>query len=57
MLSGTGTDGTLGLRAIKTQGGIAMVQEPADAGHEEMPRNALEAGGVDLVRPASALAE
>ncbi|MCS3630850.1 two-component system CheB/CheR fusion protein [Salinibacter ruber] len=57
VLSGTGTDGTLGLRAIKTRGGIAMVQEPADAGHEEMPRNALEAGVIDLVRPASALAE
>ena len=56
VLSGTGADGTLGLRSVKTHGGIAMVQEPADAGHEEMPRNALEAGVIDLVAPADELA-
>ena len=57
VLSGTGTDGTLGLRAIKAQGGIAMVQEPSDAEHQEMPRNALNVGVIDLVRPADELAE
>ncbi|MCS4088154.1 two-component system CheB/CheR fusion protein [Salinibacter ruber] len=56
VLSGTGTDGTLGLRAIKARGGIAMVQEPGDAGHEEMPRSALDTGTVDLVAPAGKLA-
>ncbi|WP_251922625.1 chemotaxis protein CheB [Salinibacter ruber] len=56
ILSGTGTDGTLGLRAIKARGGIAMVQEPGDAGHEEMPRSALDTGTVDLVAPAGELA-
>src|SRR5205823_8791363 len=34
ILSGTGTEGTLGLRAVKEQGGMAMVQEPATAAHE-----------------------
>ncbi len=56
VLSGTGTDGTLGLRAIKARGGIAMVQEPGGAEHEEMPRSALDTGTVDLVAPAGKLA-
>ncbi|WP_263792657.1 chemotaxis protein CheB [Salinibacter sp.] len=57
ILSGTGADGTLGLRSVKTQGGIALVQDPADAEHNEMPRSALEAGVIDLVAPADELAE
>ncbi len=57
ILSGTGADGTLGLRSVKTQGGIAMVQQPADAEHNEMPRNALDTGVIDLVAPADELAE
>ena len=57
ILSGTGADGTLGLRSIKAYGGIAMVQQPDDAEHAEMPRNALDAGVIDLVRPADELAE
>ncbi|WP_233993509.1 CheR family methyltransferase [Salinibacter altiplanensis] len=56
VLSGTGADGTLGLRSVKTYGGIAMVQDPADAEHEEMSRNALDAGVIDLVAPADELA-
>jgi two-component system CheB/CheR fusion protein len=56
VLSGTGADGTLGVRSVKTLGGIAMVQEPADAEHEEMPRNALDAGVIDLVALADELA-
>ncbi|MCS4162923.1 chemotaxis response regulator CheB, partial [Salinibacter ruber] len=57
ILSGTGADGTLGLRSIKSHGGIAMVQQPGDAGHEEMPRSALDTGVIDLVAPADELAE
>ncbi len=57
ILSGTGADGTLGLRSVKTYGGIAMVQEPSDAEHEEMPRNALDAGVIDLAAPADELAK
>ncbi len=57
ILSGTGADGTLGLRSIKSHGGIAMVQQPGDAEHEEMPRGALDTGVIDLVAPADELAE
>ncbi|MCS4223670.1 two-component system CheB/CheR fusion protein, partial [Salinibacter ruber] len=57
ILSGTGADGTLGLRSIKSHGGIAMVQQPGDAEHEEMPRSALDTGVIDLVAPADELAE
>lgn len=57
VLSGTGTDGTLGIRAIKAQGGLAMVQSPVDAGHEGMPRSALDGGMIDLVGSADELAE
>ncbi|MFB6278713.1 MAG: chemotaxis protein CheB, partial [Salinibacter sp.] len=56
VLSGTGTDGTLGLRSVKAHGGIAMVQQPSDAEHQDMPRNAMDAGVIDLVRPADELA-
>ena len=57
ILSGTGADGTLGLRSIKSHGGIAMVQAPDDAEHEEMPRSALDTGVIDLVASADELAE
>ena len=57
ILSGTGADGTLGLRSIKSHGGIAMVQQPGDAEHKEMPRGALDTGVIDLVAPADELAE
>jgi two-component system CheB/CheR fusion protein len=49
ILSGMGTDGTLGLQAIEAEGGIAFAQEPASAQNESMPRSAITAGGVDFV--------
>jgi len=49
ILSGTGTDGTLGLRAIKEAGGMAMVQAPESAGHDGMPRSAISTGLADFV--------
>jgi len=52
VLSGTGTDGTLGLKAIKEQGGMAMVQEPESAKYDGMPRSAIATGLVDFVLPA-----
>src|SRR5439155_15790170 len=52
ILSGTGTEGTLGLRAVKEQGGMAMVQEPATAPHDSMPASAVATGQVDFVLPA-----
>ncbi|MCA1790811.1 MAG: PAS domain-containing protein [Thioalkalivibrio sp.] len=48
VLSGTGSDGTLGLRAIKGEGGMAMVQTPATTEFDGMPRSALATGLVDF---------
>jgi two-component system CheB/CheR fusion protein len=49
LLSGTGSDGTLGLRAVKAAGGLAIVQDPDSAQHDGMPRSAIAAGAVDHV--------
>jgi two-component system CheB/CheR fusion protein len=57
ILSGTGTDGTLGLRAIKAESGLTIAQEPQSAKYQGMPRSAITAGVVDLVQPASQLSE
>lgn len=51
VLSGTGTDGTLGLRAILGAGGITMAQEPATAKFDGMPTSAIQAGYVTHVLP------
>ena len=48
VLSGTGTDGTLGLQAVKAEGGITFAQD-ASAQHESMPRSAIASGCVDFV--------
>ena len=55
ILSGMGSDGTLGLRAIKEQAGVALVQAPASAKFDSMPRSAIEAGLADLIAPAEEL--
>ena len=49
ILSGTGSDGTLGLKAIKAGGGLAIAQSPATAGFAGMPSSAIETGMVDHV--------
>ena len=51
VLSGTGSDGTLGLRAIKGEGGMAMAQNPASAEYDGMPRSAIATGLVDYELP------
>jgi two-component system CheB/CheR fusion protein len=51
VLSGTGTSGAQGLRAIKAEGGIAVAQDPGTAGFSDMPRHAIATGMVDLVLP------
>ena len=51
VLSGTGSDGTLGLRAIKGTGGMAIAQNPASAEYDGMPRSALATGLVDYELP------
>ena len=51
VLSGTGTNGSLGLRFIKAEGGIAIAQDRETAGFAGMPRSATATGVVDLVLP------
>ena len=51
VLSGTGADGSLGLKAVKEQGGLVIAQDPEEAGYDGMPRSAISTGAVDLVLP------
>ena len=55
ILSGMGSDGTLGLRAIKEKAGAAFVQDPATAQFNSMPRSVIEAGLADVVAPVDEL--
>jgi two-component system CheB/CheR fusion protein len=55
ILSGMGSDGTLGLRAIKETAGVVLVQEPATAKFDGMPRSAIDAGLADIVAPVTEL--
>ncbi len=49
ILSGTGSDGAYGIRAIKAQGGITLAQSPQTAKYDGMPISAINTGKVDLV--------
>jgi two-component system CheB/CheR fusion protein len=49
LLSGTGSDGTLGARLIKAEAGVVIAQDPASAEHDGMPSSAIRAGAVDWV--------
>jgi two-component system CheB/CheR fusion protein len=49
ILSGMGSDGVRGLRSIKERGGLALVQDPASAKFDSMPRSAIEGGLADIV--------
>ncbi len=55
ILSGMGSDGTLGLCAIKEQGGLTLVQEPVSAKFDSMPKNVIDAGFADIVARAEEL--
>jgi two-component system CheB/CheR fusion protein len=57
VLSGMGMDGALGLRAIKEDLGMAMVQAPETAKYDSMPRSAIETGLVDYVLPPEKMGE
>ena len=57
ILSGTGADGTIGLKRVKEQGGIAIVQQPEDAEYDSMPRSAIASALVDLILPAEGIPE
>ncbi|WP_245824485.1 CheR family methyltransferase [Sphingomonas azotifigens] len=51
ILSGTGADGTIGLRAVKEHGGMCLVQTPESARYDGMPLSAVGTGLVDFVKP------
>ena len=55
ILSGMGSDGTLGLRAIKEKAGVVLVQDPATAKFDGMPRSVIDAGLADIVAPVDDL--
>ncbi len=56
VLSGGGSDGALGARAVKEAGGVVMVQDPQEAAHDAMPRAVIAAGVADVVLPVTDLA-
>ncbi len=53
VLSGTGPNGSMGLKRVKEMGGICIVQEPAEAEYSDMPRNSIATGLVDYVLPVA----
>ena len=57
VLSGAGTDGTLGLRAIKAEGGITFAQDKESAVYGSMPHSAVASGNVDFVLPPEGIAQ
>lgn len=57
ILSGTGTDGTLGMKHIKGKDGFAIVQDPLDAEYDGMPRSAIETKIADIVLSVSEMPE
>lgn len=56
VLSGSGSDGTAGLAALRLAGGITIVQQPATCRHDGMPRAAIDAGAVDRILPPADIA-
>jgi two-component system CheB/CheR fusion protein len=57
VLSGGGSDGTLGLKEIKAAGGLTFAQDPTSAGVSEMPQSAVSSGFVDFTLPPPQIAE
>ncbi|RPJ71461.1 MAG: chemotaxis protein CheB, partial [Alphaproteobacteria bacterium] len=55
ILSGMGSDGSLGLRTLKERNGIVLVQEPASAKFDSMPRNAMDFVLADIIAPPGEL--
>ncbi len=55
ILSGMGSDGTLGLGAIKERGGAVFVQEPASAKFDSMPKSVIDQGLADVIAPVEGL--
>ena len=57
VLSGAGADGAVGVRKVKESGGVILVQDPAEAEFQMMPRSAIATGAADFVGRVSELAE
>ena len=57
VLSGTGADGSVGLKAVKEKGGLVIAQDPDEADYDGMPRSAILTGAVDLVLPVAKIPE
>ncbi len=57
VLSGTGDDGSAGLRAVRQAGGLCLVQTPSTAAFDAMPRAAVDTGAADAVVPAEGMGE
>jgi two-component system, chemotaxis family, CheB/CheR fusion protein len=55
IVSGTGADGSTGLRRVKEYNGLVLVQDPSEAEFAEMPRNSIATGLVDFVMPVAAM--
>jgi two-component system CheB/CheR fusion protein len=53
VMSGTGSDGSMGLKRVKEMGGVCFVQEPREAEYSDMPRNSIATGLVDYVLPGA----
>ena len=53
VLSGSGSDGTAGVRHVREHGGITVAQLPAEADYDDMPATAIATGQIDLVLPAA----
>jgi two-component system CheB/CheR fusion protein len=51
VLTGTGSDGTLGIKDVKASGGLVIVQDPAEAEFDGMPQSAISTGMVDFILP------
>lgn len=56
ILSGTGSDGAVGIQHIKERGGLILAQDPAEAEYNAMPQSAIATGLVDIIAPVAELA-
>ncbi|RFZ86982.1 response regulator [Shinella sp. WSJ-2] len=57
VLSGTGTDGSIGIRLIREAGGQVYVQDPDEADYDGMPKSAIDSGMAEHVMPLAAIAQ
>ena len=57
ILTGTGSDGTLGIQEVKQKGGLTIVQDPVEAEYDGMPRSAIDTGMIDMVLPLEDMVE